>query len=167
MHDTDDDLRDEQAFWRALAPETEEHRLAAMALWRPAPRETGLSRTYLERRHGRQPVTYPHDILAAILAPTYGLLIYREELGEIVQAIYPYVDARRLLRLLRHPHHTAQEMERGRFVTAAQATGQFSAPEAEQLFDWLLQWAPVALARTDAEKALRARLASAKNPLTF
>ena len=45
---------------------------------------------YADRKNGRKPVTYPHDDLQEILEPTYGLMIYQEQLMRVAQRLAGY-----------------------------------------------------------------------------
>ena len=60
---------------------------ALLALYRPGPMGTGMHTEYIERKHGRKPVTYKHKVLEPILKETYGLCIYQEQMLEIVRDI--------------------------------------------------------------------------------
>lgn len=54
--------------------------IAILALYRPGPLESGMANDYIERKHGHQPVTYPHPDLEEVLKETYGLPIYQDQL---------------------------------------------------------------------------------------
>jgi DNA polymerase-3 subunit alpha len=54
--------------------------VAILALYRPGPLESGMANDYIERKHSRQKVTYPHPELTEVLAETYGLPIYQDQL---------------------------------------------------------------------------------------
>ena len=80
-----------RALMRSLAPTAFEDVAALVALYRPGPMAQNWHNEYADRKNGRKPVTYPHPDLEEILAPTYGLMIYQEQLMRVVAA------ARRLL----------------------------------------------------------------------
>ncbi|HPC47785.1 MAG TPA: DNA polymerase III subunit alpha, partial [Deltaproteobacteria bacterium] len=61
---------------RRLRPEKFEDIIAAVALYRPGPMD--LIDSYVDRRHKRQPIKYPHPILEKILKETYGIVVYQE-----------------------------------------------------------------------------------------
>ena len=73
---------------RALKPSKFEDIIAAVALYRPGPMD--LIPSYVERRHGREQVDYPHQMLEAILAETYGIIIYQEQVMQIAQVMGGY-----------------------------------------------------------------------------
>ncbi len=54
--------------------------IAILALYRPGPLESGMANDYIERKHARQQVAYPHPELAEVLQETYGLPIYQDQL---------------------------------------------------------------------------------------
>ena len=147
------DFDSEAAFWRALGAETDEHRTAAAALWRPGPRETGLAAAYVERRHGHAAASAPHPLAAPALLSTYGLLLYREQVEEIVRALggFPDTEATALRRVLQRPGHPDEGSCRRRFIAAALERGSATEAEAGELFEWLRQWTPHAIPRPAAE----------------
>lgn len=57
------------------------------ALYRPGPLESGIADSYIERKHGRQKVTYDHPDLDQVLGSTYGLPIYQEQLMQMAQVL--------------------------------------------------------------------------------
>jgi len=61
--------------------------VAVIALNRPGPLESGMAYDYIERKHGRQPVTYPHPELEEVLKDTYGLPIYQEQLLQMARKV--------------------------------------------------------------------------------
>lgn len=61
--------------------------IALIALNRPGPLESGMAHDYIERKHGRQAVTYPHPELEEVLKDTYGLPIYQEQLLQMARKL--------------------------------------------------------------------------------
>ncbi len=68
------------ALLRRLEPTEFRDLIAILALYRPGPLESGMANDYIERKHGRQLVTYPHPDLEDVLKETYGLPIYQDQL---------------------------------------------------------------------------------------
>ena len=64
-----------------MVPDRIEDLIAANALYRPGPME--LIPTYCNRKHGREPVPQVHPIMDAILAETYGIMVYQEQVMQI------------------------------------------------------------------------------------
>ena len=73
---------------RELRPETFQHIVAAIALYRPGPMEH--IPAYIKRLHGEEEVTYHHPILADILDDTYGIIVYQEQIMQIAVAMAGY-----------------------------------------------------------------------------
>ncbi len=70
---------------RGVKPDKFEDLIAVVALFRPGPAE--LIPTYIKRKQGKEKVTYLHPQLKPILEPTYGILIYQEQLMKIAQVL--------------------------------------------------------------------------------
>jgi len=70
-----------------LKPSNFEDIVAVLALYRPGPMESGMLDDFIERKHGRQEITYVFPQLEEILKPTYGVIVYQEQVMQIVQTI--------------------------------------------------------------------------------
>ena len=70
-----------------LKPDNFEDIVAVLALYRPGPMESGMLDDFIERKHGRQKITYMFPQLEEILKPTYGVIVYQEQVMQIVQTI--------------------------------------------------------------------------------
>ncbi|HOX45692.1 MAG TPA: DNA polymerase III subunit alpha [Myxococcota bacterium] len=68
---------------KKLRPDCFEDIVAAVALYRPGPLGAGMVDDYIDRKHGRAPVSYPNPKLEPILKPTYGVIIYQEQVMRI------------------------------------------------------------------------------------
>src|SRR5690554_5839627 len=66
-----------------LAPESFEDLIPLVALYRPGPLGSGMTEDFIKRRHGEKEVDYPHPLLEDILKPTYGIILYQEQVMEI------------------------------------------------------------------------------------
>ena len=75
---------------RKLQPDKFEDIIAVNALYRPGPLGSGMVDDYIERRHGRQKVTYLLPQLADILEETYGVIVYQEQVIKIASAVAGY-----------------------------------------------------------------------------
>ncbi len=73
---------------REMQPRAFEHVTAALALYRPGPMR--FIPDYIRRMHGQEEVTYLHPALVPILAETYGILIYQEQIIRIAQELAGY-----------------------------------------------------------------------------
>ena len=77
---------------KRLKPSNFEDLIAVLALYRPGPMESGMLDDFIERKHGRKKVFYPFeevsfDLLKDTLEPTYGMIVYQEQVMQIVQII--------------------------------------------------------------------------------
>jgi DNA polymerase-3 subunit alpha len=80
---------------RRLQPDGFEDMIALVALFRPGPLQSGMVDNFIERKHGREVVSYPdekwqHSSLEEILAPTYGIILYQEQVMQIAQILSGY-----------------------------------------------------------------------------
>ncbi|MBI3460813.1 DNA polymerase III subunit alpha [Candidatus Acetothermia bacterium] len=69
-----------RALLERLEPSEFRDIIAILALYRPGPLESGMANDYIERKHGRQKVAFPHPELKDVLSETYGLPIYQDQL---------------------------------------------------------------------------------------
>jgi len=80
---------------KRLQPDDIEDLTALVALFRPGPLQSGMVDDFINRKHGRAEVAYPdakyqHDKLKPILAPTYGVIVYQEQVMQIAQELAGY-----------------------------------------------------------------------------
>src|SRR3989440_2861417 len=75
---------------KKLKPSVFEDIVAAGALYRPGPLESGMVEVFINRKHGREKVSYPHPNLEPILKDTYGVIVYQEQVMQISQVLGGY-----------------------------------------------------------------------------
>lgn len=75
---------------RRLQPDRFEDIIALVALFRPGPLQSGMVDDFIERKHGRAKVIYPHPELEPVLQPTYGVILYQEQVMQIAQILAGY-----------------------------------------------------------------------------
>lgn len=75
---------------KRLQPDCFEDIVALVALFRPGPLQSGMVDDFMNRKHGRAKVFYPHPQLEPILRPTYGVIVYQEQVMQIAQALAGY-----------------------------------------------------------------------------
>ncbi len=75
---------------KKLKPSNIEDIVAAVALYRPGPLEGGMVDDFIERKHGRQKISYLHPALETVLSDTYGVIVYQEQVMQIAQVIAGY-----------------------------------------------------------------------------
>jgi DNA polymerase III subunit alpha len=77
---------------KRLQPDTFDDIVALVALFRPGPLQSGMVDDYINRKHGRNdgPIEYFHPSLAPLLKPTYGVILYQEQVMQIAQVLAGY-----------------------------------------------------------------------------
>jgi len=75
---------------KRLQPDCFEDLIALVALFRPGPLQSGMVDDFINRKHGRAKVLYPHPKLEPILRPTYGTIVYQEQVMQIAQVLAGY-----------------------------------------------------------------------------
>jgi len=77
---------------RRLQPDRFEDIVALVALFRPGPLQSGMVDDFINRKHGRGegPIDYLHPRLEPILKPTYGVILYQEQVMHIAQVLAGY-----------------------------------------------------------------------------
>jgi DNA polymerase-3 subunit alpha len=75
---------------KRLQPDHFEDIVALVALFRPGPLQSGMVDDFINRKHGRAKVEYPHPALEPILKPTYGVILYQEQVMQIAQVLAGY-----------------------------------------------------------------------------
>ncbi len=127
---------------RKLQPQVFEDLIALAALFRPGPLGAGMVDDFINRRHGRAEVSYPHARLEAILKPTYGVIVYQEQVMQIAQVLAGYslggADLLRRAMGKKKPEEMAKE--RVKFEAGAEATG-VNAKVASSIFDLMEKFA--------------------------
>ncbi len=73
-----------------LQPDSFEDVVALVALFRPGPLQSGMVDDFINRKHGRAPVDYFHPDLEHVLKPTYGVILYQEQVMQIAQELAGY-----------------------------------------------------------------------------
>ncbi|GMV30294.1 MAG: DNA-directed DNA polymerase [Rhodanobacteraceae bacterium] len=106
-------------------PDRFEDIIALAALFRPGPLGSGMDRDWVDRKHGNAAVTYPHPSLEPVLAPTYGVIVYQEQVMQIAQVLAGYslggADLLRRAMGKKKPEEMAKE--RTKFEAGAAANG--------------------------------------------
>ena len=119
---------------RGLQPTHFEDIIANISLFRPGPMQADMIGPFLARRHGREPVRYPHPCLEPVLRGTYGVILYQEQVLEVASAVAGFTLGQAdLLRRAMTKDRSPQEMERLRqgFMQGAQARGLTQVQAAE------------------------------------
>ena len=127
---------------KKLAPDRFEDIIAVLALYRPGPLGSGMVDDFILRKKGQQKIDYFHPDLTACLSPTYGVIVYQEQVMQISQIIGGYTlgGADMLRRAM--GKKKADEMDKHRATIAEGAAKKGYDPAlATQLFDLMTKFA--------------------------
>ena len=129
---------------RRLQPDRFEDIIALVALFRPGPLQSGMVDDFINRKHagGEAPIDYLHASLEPILKPTYGVILYQEQVMQIAQVLAGYTlggaDLLRKAMGKKKPEEMAQQ--RSVFVSGAVSRG-VSQQRAAHIFDLMEKFA--------------------------
>ncbi len=118
-----------------------EHITALVALYRPGPMD--LIPDFIERRHGRVNIEYPHPLLEPLSRETYGVLIYQEQVMQAAQVLAGFTlgSADLLRRAMGKKKLEEMVKQREIFVKGAAKTNKIPEAKANQIFDLLEKFA--------------------------
>jgi DNA polymerase-3 subunit alpha len=127
---------------KKLKPNGFEDVIAMLALYRPGPMESGMLDDFVERKHGRAEITYVFPELEPILKPTYGVIVYQEQVMQIVQTIggFSLGGADLVRRAMGKKIKEEMDKLKGEFADGAAKKG-FDRTKAEELFDLIVKFA--------------------------
>jgi len=122
-----------------MKPNRIEDLIAANALFRPGPME--YIDDYIARKHARRTWSAPHPIITDVLAETYGIMVYQEQVSRLVHRLgnVPLRRAFRLAKAISKKKTSMIEAEREPFLQGAVANG-LARPVAEQIFEDILKF---------------------------
>ena len=114
--------------------------IALVSLFRPGPMD--LIPDFVERKHGRAAVSFPHPALEPVLAPTYGVMVYQEQVMQIAQILagYSLGGADLLRRAMGKKNAFEMAKERSKFEQGASERG-VDPRQASQIFDLMEKFA--------------------------
>lgn len=132
---------------RRLQPDKFEDIVALVALFRPGPLDSGMVDNFIARKHGREKVSYPdaqyqHESLQPVLEPTYGIILYQEQVMQIAQVLSGYTlgGADMLRRAMGKKKPEEMAKERSKFEAGAIKNG-IDAELAMKIFDLVEKFA--------------------------
>lgn len=127
---------------KKLAPDRFEDIIAVLALYRPGPLGSGMVDDFILRKKGQQSIDYFHPDLQQTLEPTYGVIVYQEQVMQIAQIIGGYTLGGADLLRRAMGKKKAEEMARHRdiFVSGARENG-YDEALANKLFDLMAMFA--------------------------
>ncbi|MFH1958420.1 MAG: DNA polymerase III subunit alpha [bacterium] len=115
---------------------------AVLALYRPGPMRAGMVDEFIERKHGRKPYDYPHPALKKILAETYGVILYQEQVMLVASELAGFtLEQADILRKAMGKKIMAEiEEQKDNFVNGCGKNG-VKADTAEEIFNLLVHFA--------------------------
>src|SRR5436309_12649370 len=127
---------------KKLKPSVFEDIIAAGALYRPGPLDSGMVDIFINRKHGRERVAYLHPLLEPILKDTYGVSVYQEQVMQIAEVLAGYSLGRAdlLRRAMGKKKAEVMAKERGGFVEGC-AVKQVPDKLANEIFDLMEKFA--------------------------
>lgn len=129
-----------RSFLKKLKPNNIEDLIAAIALYRPGPMDN--IDTYIKRKEGKEQIDYIHKDLEDILKPTYGIIIYQEQIMQIAQILAGYTlgEADILRRAMSKKKEEILLKEESKFIERSINKG-FSKEIAKKVYDLILKFA--------------------------
>lgn len=127
---------------KKLKPDVFEDLGALVALFRPGPLGSGMVDDFVERKHGRQAITYAHSRLEPILKDTYGTMVYQEQIMQIFQVMADYSlgQADQVRRMMGHKDPEAMAAQKDKLIEGSAKYGM-SAADATKLFEQIQNFA--------------------------
>ncbi len=115
--------------------------IALVSLYRPGPMDN--IPLFGRRKNGLEPIDYPHPKLAGILAETYGIFVYQEQVMQAAQILagYSLGDADLLRRAMGKKIQSEMDQQRARFVSGCAENSDIPATKANELFDLIDKFA--------------------------
>ena len=115
--------------------------IALVSLYRPGPMDN--IPLFGQRKAGQVPIEYPHEKLEGILAETYGIFVYQEQVMQAAQVLagYSLGDADLLRRAMGKKVQAEMDAQRGRFVEGCKANSGIEPKRANELFDLIDKFA--------------------------
>jgi DNA polymerase III alpha subunit len=129
---------------KKLAPNSIEELSALIAIIRPGTLKAyvdgkSMTQHFVDRKHGKEEVTYLHPALEEILKPTYGVLVYQEQSMRIAQKIagFNLQEADELRKAIGKKKADLMAKVKKKFIKGADKLGVVSKEEAEAIFGWI------------------------------
>ncbi len=122
---------------KKIKPTKFEDLISILALYRPGPMGSGMLDDFIRRKKGEVAVHYPHPKLQGILAETFGIIIYQEQVMQMASILagFSMTQADHLRRAMSKKISSVMERMRRDFVDGCYKTSRIREPEANKLFD--------------------------------
>lgn len=125
-----------------LQPERFEDLIPMVALYRPGPLGSGMAEDFINRKHGKTQVNYPHPSLEKILKETYGVILYQEQVMQIASVMGGFTlgQSDLLRRAMGHKEPEILQAQRELFIKGAKSKG-IKDQVANHVFDLMVYFA--------------------------
>jgi DNA polymerase-3 subunit alpha len=125
-----------------LQPSNIEDLIAAVAIYRPGPLQSGMVDDFINRRHGRAETDYPHPAFEPILRPTYGVIVYQEQIMRIANTVagMSMANALTMIKAISKKKESLILKYKQDFIDGAVANG-VEQQTAEEIFQLILHFA--------------------------
>lgn len=116
--------------------------IALLSLYRPGPLGSGMVDDFIERKHGKKAIVYPHVSLQEVLEETYGVILYQEQVMKIanIMADYSLGEADLLRRAMGKKNVEIMHENRSKFIERSIKKG-YEREKAEEIFDLIDKFA--------------------------
>jgi DNA polymerase III subunit alpha len=129
-----------QGMLRDARPTRLEDLIALNALYRPGPMD--LIPSFVARKHGREPIEYPHPLVAEMLSETYGIMVYQEQVMQTAQILGGYsLGGADLLRRAMGKKKAEEMAEHRAIFRVGAAKNGIEEPKADEIFDLMEKFA--------------------------
>lgn len=126
---------------KRMKPDNIRDLIAVLALYRPGPLEGGMVDEYVECKHGRRKPSYPHAIMEEVLAETYGVMVYQEQIMRILNRLggIDLAKAYACIKAISKKNYEIINARKADFVTGAQKQG-LPAEKAVEIFELIVKF---------------------------
>jgi DNA polymerase-3 subunit alpha len=117
--------------------------IAAVALYRPGPLEGGMVDQFIDCKHGRRAIEYPHALLEEVLRETYGVFVYQEQVMQAAQVLagFSLGAADLMRRAMGKKKQSEMDRQRALFVEGCQTHNDIPEKKASEIFDLIDKFA--------------------------
>lgn len=139
-----------RTYLKDLKPNTIEDLIAMNALYRPGPMDN--IPDFIARKKGKKKIEYPHPMLEDLLKPTYGIMVYQEQIMQTAQILagYSLGKADILRRAMGKKKKEEMDKQKAVFIEGAKAANNISAEKAEEVFNIMEKFASYGFNRSHA-----------------
>ena len=125
-----------RAMLRKLRIDRFEDLVAALAMYRPGPLDSGMVDQYIDCKHGRAKPVYPHELLESVLKETYGVILYQEQVMQCASVLAGYTlgEADILRRAMGKKKVEVMQEQRAKFLAGAEKN-KIDPQKANEIFD--------------------------------